>query len=147
MTTTADRFDSRTGTTPLKWAGGALAASFALLYTELFLTADAEAPNTWVGMASDTAILTFAGALAIGLAALARKPGRASMAAVACCALTVLFSLPFWTGSAIVLGVTTYALNAGARRPLALIGAGMAVLTAGFLMVEMVVGFAPGLPS
>lgn len=147
MTTIATAGTDTTTIDPLRWAGVSLAGSYILLYSELFLTADAEAPNTWMGMFSDTAVLAVAGALAIRLAAVARSGRRAKVAAIACFALTIVFSLPFWTGSAIVLGTTAYALNARDRRPLSLVGAALAAGSALFLLSEIIRYFAPGLPS
>lgn len=130
---------------PLRRVPSLFAGAAALLWAELFLTATGTAPNTWVGVASSTAILAVAALLAAGLVAwAARAPGPAGIGSLVA---AWLFSLPFWAGGAIVLGMTAYALNRQRHRALALIGAALAAVQALYLLVSIAIDFSPGVPA
>lgn len=103
------------------------------------------APNTWVRVLTSTAILVVAALLALALTMLAGRAPRAAGAASVAAAL--VFSLPFWAGGAIVLGLTAYALNRRERRYAARVGAAPATAQALFLLVPILIDFSPGLPS
>lgn len=123
----------------------ALFSALVLIEAELFLTADSENPNTWAGVVTDTVIVLVSGALALGLVAASRRApvavGWGSLVAA------LLFCVPFWAGGAITLGVATYVLNHGRRGWVATTGLALAALQAAYLLVSVLIDFAPGLPA
>lgn len=123
----------------------ALLSALVLIEAELFLTADSESPNTWAGVVTDTVIVLVSGAVALGLVAASRR----APLAVGWCSLVaaLLFSLPFWAGGAITLGVATYVLNRGRRQWAATTGVVLAGLQAAYLLVSVLIDFGPGLPA
>lgn len=132
----------------LGWTALAVVGTFVLLWAELFLTADADDPNTWEGVFFDTAVLAAASALALGVVLWGMgDPTRRTRAAIIALVLTVLGAVLFWTGAATVLGVATMLLARPDRRVIAVIGGFLAAAAAIFLVVETVVSFAPGVPA
>jgi hypothetical protein len=127
-----------------------IVATFALLWTELFLTADADDPTTWVGVITDTAVLAVASALALAL--VARGPSDLDAppnpkAALAALGGALFGLLLFWTGAGVVLGVAVFLLAWPWLRPLAYTGAAIAIANALYFPMDTMLEFAPGAPS
>jgi hypothetical protein len=127
-----------------------IVATFALLWAELFLTADAEDPNTWEGVITDTAVLAVASALALAL--VARGPADLDAppnpkAALAALGGALFGLLLFWTGAGVVLGVAVFLLAWPWLRPLAYTGAAIAIANALYFPMDTMLEFAPGAPS
>jgi hypothetical protein len=128
----------------------AVAATFALLWAELFLTADADEPNTWARVITDTVVLALASLLALAL--VRRAPAgpddppnpRAALTALAGALFGLLL---FWTGTGLVLGVAVFLLSWPWLRPLAYTGAAIALANALYFPMDVVVDFAPGVPG
>ena len=132
----------------LRWTGLVAAGTSVLLWAELFLTADADEPNTWTGVITDTIVLAVATVVALLVVSWGTSGvGRERKAAIVALVLTILAAVPFWTGAATVLGVATFLLARSVSRPVGVAGAVIGAAIAVFLIVETVVSFAPGVPS
>ncbi len=128
----------------------AVAVTFALLWAELFLTADAEDPNTWTGVITDTAVLAVASLLALALVRRgeSEEDGRLNAKAALIALGGALFGLLlFWTGASVVLGVAVFLLSWPYIRPLAYTGAAIALADVLYFPIDTVMEFAPGLPG
>jgi hypothetical protein len=128
----------------------AVAATFALLWGDLFLTADADDPTTWAGVITATAVLAVASLLALAL--VRRAPTDADAPPNQKAALTALAGalfglLLFWTGAAVVLGVAVVLLSWPWLRPMAYTGAAIAIVNALYFPIALILEFAPGLPG
>jgi hypothetical protein len=128
----------------------AVAATFALLWAELFLTADADEPNTWAGVITATLVLALASFLALALV----RSGPAGpddppnpKAALIALAAALFGLLLFWTGAGLVLGVAVFLLAWPWLRPLAYTGAAIAVASALYFPIAVFVEYAPGVPG
>lgn len=125
--------------------------TFALLWSELYLTADADEPNTWAGVITDTAVLVVASLLALALVRRSRteEEGAGMNAKAALIALGgALFGLLlFWTGAGVVLGIAVFLLSWPYFRALAYAGATIAVANALYFPIDTMLEFAPGLPG
>ena len=128
----------------------AVAATFALLWADLFLTADADEPNSWARVITDTAVLAVGSLLAVALVRRApseeddRLNPRAALAALAGALFGLLL---FWTGAGVVLGVAVLLLSWPTIRPLAYTGATIAIANVLYFPIDTIVEFAPGLPG
>jgi hypothetical protein len=128
----------------------AVAATFALLWAELFLTADADEPNTWAGVITDTLVLALASLLALALV----RSGPAGpddppnpKAALIALGGALFGLLLFWTGAGVVLGVAVFLLSWPWLRPLAYTGAAIALANVLYFPIDTLMEFAPGVPS
>jgi hypothetical protein len=127
-----------------------VAVTFALLFADLLLTADAEDPNTWRRMITDTLVLAVASGLALAL--VARAPADVDdppnqKAALAALAGALFGLLLFWTGAGVVLGVAVFLLSWPWLPPLAYTGAAIAIANALYFPSDTMLEFAPGLPG
>jgi hypothetical protein len=128
-----------------------VATTFALLWGELFFTADADEPNTWAGAITNTAILAAASVLALALVRSRRTEaedaGMNAKAALIALGGALFGLLLFWTGAGVVLGVAVFLLAWPFFRPLAYTGATIAVANASYFPIDTMLEFAPGLPG
>lgn len=130
----------------------AVGATILLVWAELYLTARADEPNTWAGVITDSIILLVFGAASIALVAWATagEESRFRKGAIAAAVLSVLSFAAFWTALPLVFGVAAIIISrASSHRTVVaeVVGGLAATVIVGFMLLEMVGNFAPGLPA
>jgi hypothetical protein len=123
--------------------------ALALLEAELFLTADADQPNTMSGLIIDMVLLLVLGAVSVALVGWGarQEPGGRRRATIICLVLAVLTLVVFWTVAPVVFGVAAYLLAAPEAKVVRGAGLFVAAAVAAFMVLEIVRGFAPGIPA